>query len=500
MTNPYFKYDWAILYNLGITFAGVLLKHYDEIAQKNRWGRETKTQYAKNYEDNLLPRLQDRPLAEYTAEDFEQVICAISAEKHYKYSTLQHYRRLINHVIAFAVQYEGLIDPLWGMYFSEVLTPKEVAQREDLTLPRSLDPVMVWKMADIIYQSVLSSGEQAGLALLLEAGLRLKEAAGVTFGDLFCETDCNAIPQVFIHNSTKGQTHDLRDGVKTDNGYRTAIISENLALLLIAKQQHAQEILSKKCADTPLGIADIRRMPMVSDKNDLFRHCASPQLTVAFRKLLAKIGYDEKDFLLLQNIVNSQEFTEAVKRVTPKNLGFAEERDPSAYACRRNYNTEMHILGMPPESRQFCMGHKIESSNIQRSDYRNEDLLKQISQLLSMRPYINPSVLDRQTVQTSCYEGKAALNQNFEIPNKKGRLVIEFTGYDLLDPGKISVTFPNGTVVRGRAYTQPLDAPVRPSPDVLYDYLQTHRRARDQAFAAQADEPEGKIAPHPKNK
>ena len=67
--NNYLEYDWAVQCNGQITFAGVLLKHYDAIAEKYHWSTGTKGSYAKDYENNILPRLQDRPLAEYTAED-----------------------------------------------------------------------------------------------------------------------------------------------------------------------------------------------------------------------------------------------------------------------------------------------------------------------------------------------------------------------------------------------------------------------------------------------
>ena len=100
-----------------------------------------------------------------------------------------------------------------------------------------------------------------------------------------------------------------------------------------------------------------------------------------------------------------------------------------------------------------------------------------------MRPYINPSALDNKTIKTSCYESDNVSNQDFEIPNKKGTLVIEFVGYDLLAPGAISIKAPDGTVISGKVYTQPLETPLEQSPSVIYDYLETYRRARDQVRA-----------------
>lgn len=477
----YFEYEWAVQCNGQITFAGVLLKYYDEIAARHHWSDGTKESYAKDYENNILPRLQDRPLAEYTAEDYKQLIYDLSEEKHYKSGTLQHYWHLLKCVTACAVKNEGVQDPFWGVYAGEKCTPKDVAQREDTTIPRSLDPTMVWKMAELMYDAVLESGEQTGLAFMMEDGLRPKEAAGITYGDFRSFEDGETIPKLYIHNSTVGQTHNIRDGLKTDNGYRVAIISKRLEELLVKKRGGTEATLAS--ADPTSGITDISRMPIVHDKNNLFRHCASTQLSTEFRKLFAQVGYSEKNFLLLQNIVDSLEFKAAVKRVTPKELGFAEERDPSAYGWRRNTNTDMHILGVKPEGRKYGMGHDIENTDVKRSDYRNEDLLNQIAKLMNMRPYVNPSVLDRKIIKTSCYEDDNICDQTFEIPNKKGTLIIEFTGYDLLTPGTISLKIPDDTIISGKIYTQPLETPLEQSPSVIYDYLETYRRARDQVRA-----------------
>jgi hypothetical protein len=99
---------------------------------------------------------------------------------------------------------------------------------------------------------------------------------------------------------------------------------------------------------------------------------------------------------------------------------------------------------------------------------------------MNLRPYVNPSVLDPQIIKTTGYQDDNIRDQTFEIPNKKGTLVIEFVSYDLLTPGTISLKIPDGTVISGKVYTQPLETPLEQSPSVIYDYLETYRRARDQ--------------------
>ena len=57
--NNYFEQDWPAQCRKQITFAGVLLKYYDAIAQEHRWGTGTRGSYAKDYEKNILPSLKD---------------------------------------------------------------------------------------------------------------------------------------------------------------------------------------------------------------------------------------------------------------------------------------------------------------------------------------------------------------------------------------------------------------------------------------------------------
>ena len=64
--------------------------------------------------------------------------------------------------------------------------------------------------------------------------------------------------------------------------------------------------------------------------------------------------------------------------------------------------------------------------------------------------------------------------------------MIELTYYDLLTSGTISVTIPNGTVISGKVYSELLETPIDQSPNVIYDYLETYRRARDQAQSEEA--------------
>lgn len=60
----------------------------------------------------------------------------------------------------------------------------------------------------------------------------------------------------------------------------------------------------------------------------------------------------------------------------------------------------------------------------------------------------------------------------------------------MLTPGAISIKAPDGTVISGKVYTQPLETPLEQSPSVIYDYLETYRRAQDEVRAEKEAEVE----------
>lgn len=136
MPYPITDSNWSVQVDNKPTFFGVLWKYFDEIAKENRWGPNTQVLYAGQYEKRILPRLSSLPLECYTAEDFKRVIAEISCEEEINApSTVEHYRKLIKCVIEEAVQEEGIKDPLWGILFSSVTTPKQVQEQKKRSFP-----------------------------------------------------------------------------------------------------------------------------------------------------------------------------------------------------------------------------------------------------------------------------------------------------------------------------------------------------------------------------
>lgn len=482
MPFPISENNWITQYDKKPTFFGILNKYFDQIGKKYRLSQGTMLAYAKEYERHILPRLNARPLESYTAEEFEQVLADIySNGSGCARSTLQHYRQLIARVIEAAVQEEGMKDPLWGITFAEITTPKQVEKQERRMLPKSLTPIQQCAIGEEIYSNAGCSGEMRGLMLTFETGTRLKESAGASIGDFQAPIPGRDIACLAIHTTTVNQGHSRHDMPKTGNGYRIGILGPRATEVIRNTMENAQnaidsgEIILDPNSATPIFEA----IPIANSTKSPLIPCASPQLTQRFRHVLRDAGYADDDYLAAQRIAESEEFAEAEKRVTLGILGFADLKDLTAYILRRQFCTDAHIVGCTPEQRQYAMGHKNENPAVDRRDFRNDDMLALLADKLNKRPAINKDVLlPKETIM----DGQSLINKDFHeesirIPAKKGKLIIRVTSHEPLTPVTIEIKIPDGVKATVKYHQQSSSATQRREVNVLNDYYNEFRRA-----------------------
>lgn len=474
MPYPRDIHKWAVMIDNKLTFFGVLYKHFDAIADAHHLKQSTRNEYAGEYERHILPRFQNHPLEAYAAEDFEAVIQNIaSAGDGCAESTLQRYRMHIKRVIAMAVQHEGMRDPLWGVVFDEVLKPKQVGQRERRTLPKSFTAQQQCAIGEVIYQSAAEFGDNVGLMLSYEAGLRPKESAGVTYGDLWEFGDYGVLA---IHTSTQGQSCKRHGKLKTKNGYRMTVLGSRAVDIINIKKAETSRLLDREKGNS----AAIMTAPIAGKKDDPLQPHSSTQLSKAFRTILQDVGYDSEEYMAATRVVESEEYADAVRKVTPSELGFADERNPTMYIQWRQFCTDMHIVGWNADQIQYAMGHRIENTAIDRRDFRNEDKLKELGEQLNRRPSVNREVLNQECCTVS---GTQLRNNDFHdvrirVPMQKGKIIIRASSHEALTPASVKISLPpNVHAVSCKYYAREDASPQNKEVNVLNDYYDDFRKA-----------------------
>ena len=470
--------------NNGIRFSDVLYQYFDEIAAIHDWGDSTQKQYQSTYIQKIIPRLNDRPLSDYSAEDLEQAYTSVAcSEQACAKSTLRRFRTLIRVVIECAVEKGLIADPMWDVIYPDPTAPTEVAKREKKIgrLPKSMMPIMQVRLGETLYENALYSGDAMGLMLMYEAGLRLKEAAGTSIGDHNVPNPDTSYSTVDIYNSTIGQSHKRHNALKTSNGYRMAALGPRATEILNEQIAQTTKLLDDGTLrlDPDNGIPTIKQVPIGLNRKDAVTPCASPQLTTAFHKLREEIQYEREDFEAAQRIAESDEFEQATKQITDPELGFAEEKDATAYILRRQFNTDAHIVGYIAEERQYAMGHRIENTAVDRRDFRNLDILNALAAKQCKRPSIDRSVLDGRIVdiKEGSYHNDDVHNITLKVPVKKGRLNIRITSHESLVPAQVTMMLPEGVTATCRSYQKKSNLPQRKAVNVLNDYYEAFRTA-----------------------
>lgn len=484
MPFPLIEKCWNIQINGKLTFYGVLDKYYEQIGDRYHLCTKTRISYACEYERHILPRVNDRPLESFTAEDFEQIITDINEEgRGFAKTTLQHYRLLITRVIYAAVNEENMKDPLWGVDFEEVLTPDQVAKKEKKTLPKSLTPLQICAISEQIYNTAFSSGRRTGLMNMLESGARPKEATGASYGDVKKMRLLDSCSTMAIHSSTIKQSRKRKNKLKTKNGYRTAILGPRATNIIKQKKLALNNIdVLQVASDIPDGLEITEILPLACGNEDPSVPCASPDMTKEFRHLLRDVNYGEEDYIAAQRIAESDEFQEAEKLATPTELGFAIEKEPTAYILRRQFCTDLHIVGCTQDEIEYAMGHKIENTAIDRRDFRNEDRITALAEKMIKRPFVSKEVLNQKEMVMSemSYKNSDFYNETIRVPIRKGKLRIRISSHEPLDKASITIILPENLSSKCCYYQSQRSAPQRREVNVLNDYYDSYRKAYEE--------------------
>ena len=472
MPYPLPDSGWAVTIDSKPTYFGVFVKYYDDIGTKYGLSARTAESYAKECEKYIVPRLNGRPLEGYTAEDFERVLeDIVLTEEHCAKTTLLKYRRHIKRVIEMAVQHEGMHDPLWGVEFIPPTTPGHIEQKEKMTLPKSLTVQQQCQIGEAIYSDAAKSGEKMGLMLTYEAGLRPKEVAGVSFGDFQMR---NGYGIAALHTSTIGQGHERHGKLKTKNGYRIAVFGEKASRIIQERKERTQRALVAYASGSneQETVPAIWIAPIAGRVDKPLLPYSSVQISKAYRTLLRNVGYDNQDFLAATRVVESDEFIEAERKSSPEELGFAKVKDPTVYINRRQFCTDMHIVGCTPEERQYAMGHRIENTSVDRRIFRNENMLKILADKLNRRPSVNRSVLSPQchTVSDGAYVNQDFHNEHIRLPVKKGKIRIWVSSHEIISPAHLTITPPEGVNISCTYYESEDRSEQRQTVNVLNDY------------------------------
>lgn len=370
------------------TFCGVLEYRYNHIARY--WNAETRRKHEREYNNIILPALKnhdDKTIREYTRSDYEEAIESIKERGYeqqgivypYSESSIRNFENLIYYVVFQASVY-GLCDNvLWGTKFVLDMPDESDEIEERVTLKKSLSVAQEKRFCREVMSDVAEDGAVVALLIMWALGPRNGEACGLNYGDikqLEGHPDCYT---VWIYKSTKIKSSELQSGGKTYNTGRIVPVSEKLLDFL-----NERKALVCKIAESQGVEVDIDSLPICCDgeldweDDNYLNRCKADRVTMAAHEVFENAGISPKMLAFLD-----AELAEG------NTAAVLKEKEPTAYLLRRNFATQMCILGLSYPEMQYLMGHDVEDAYESRNEFVDSDRIYSMHLKLKQRQLLN---------------------------------------------------------------------------------------------------------------
>lgn len=499
LINENISDDWNSEIGGKPTFAGVLIRYYSEIVDMPRkWSADsTRKQYLRDYNEYVLPELNEQPLEECEREDYDKVIASVYQKRGMdcKESFVQHIRNIIRRVVILAEQKGICRDVLWGTSYGiesegdeEELCSKELVKlRKSFTIDEEIS------IANAVLTDETQSGLRFGLALMFCLGVRNAEACGADFGDIHPLKRDSSKRCLWIYKTTSSESNQEHYGGKSGNVGRVIPIPSRLDDLLERRRQFLIEKVldgslaaerdpdESELSDAEFAEAFVDRLPIVCMGDAYTERCPSRAVTDAGAAILREVKIEQEMLALIDFDIRRPGRTEE---------GIAE-KDPTAYACRRNLGTQLFILGLDEAEIQYIIGHEIEDDNEERSFYRNEEKLYEIALKMERRPIVNyEKDLEPVRVTESFYEEKNVCRTKLEVPidSEKEHVKIQIRKRE--PQTKLEMYFDyEGVSMTGVKEVYDNTEPYGETLNVMHEYQKRYQtRIRQRTKSAAADE------------
>ena len=385
------------------TFRGALEYRYSHISMY--WNDSTKKKYEREYNNIIIPALKDhneKTMREYTKSDYLEALQRIREKgyivngiKHsYTESTIKHFGNLIYYVVYYASEY-GLCDNvLWGSEF-EVDTFSERDEIEEKTfLKKSLSIKQEYELANELLEDAYEEGEKVALLLMWGLGLRNGEACGLNYGDikpLRGHDDCCV---AWIYKSTQIKSRALQAGGKTVNTGRIIPVPE-VILEFLKKRKIIIEQLLIECNSS----LNIDELPICNsgelNNNNFFIRCKADEITAAACKVFETVDISSRQIAYLDRELSESNVADMLK-----------EKEPTAYLLRRNFATQMQILGLKISEIQYLIGHDVEDAYESRNAFVDGDRIYSMYTKLKQREVLNYIASKKNDAEICIRKGK----------------------------------------------------------------------------------------------
>lgn len=402
MANTRIKDNWIRTIITGdgekFTFCGALEKRYGHISA--HWNDETRKKYEREYNDIILPALEDhnsKAIDEYEKADYESAIARIrekgflqsGIKRQYSESTIHHFQNLMYFVVFHSSVYGLCENVLKGSTFSIDIIGEDEEKEFRVQMKKSLTVEQEINLSKELLLDPYESGSNIALLLMWGLGLRNAEACGLNYCDIKPIENHSECFAAWIYKTTKIESNQLQSGGKTYNTGRIVPVPERIISFLFTRKERIKQIINDRKLD-----ADVEDLPIccdgyIDDDTDaLLTRCKAKDVTKAAHSVFDKVGVSSKQIAYLDAELADGDTASILK-----------EKEPTAYLLRRNYATQMCILGLTNAEMQYLMGHDVEDAYESRNEFVDSERIYAMHCKLRFRSLLNNSEDSSNTVQ-----------------------------------------------------------------------------------------------------
>lgn len=361
-------------------FIGATERYFEQI--NDGFALETKDAYIDYYNNNIFPCISyGKRIDDYTVEYIEDLILKIKEENNYQDSTI---RSTIRHLVYDPCKY----------YFHEFhsenhefdLTPNDWHLEENETVNESIQLRITKSLSvkeekkafkELFKDPATEQGEYIALAIQLFTALRLNEVCGANYSDIIEMFDYPDCYYIQVTKSTEVGKNTLKAGGKTYNAFRRIPLVTVLKKFLLARIEYLKDNISFPYVYRDITYNSVYDLPIACKGNEYGRRCSSKELGEVGRDFLRyKVGMTKEELA-------GVEFAYYQDKGSEYDLG---EKSPTTYLLRRNLATHLYSLGFGITESQYLMGHKMENTDLKRSDFGDEQFLYELWKKLQYHP------------------------------------------------------------------------------------------------------------------
>lgn len=359
-----------------LTFAGTLRSKWTEIAEQWGWNEDTQEQYERDYKRHVLPYIpQNKALQDLTLEELENFLMK---KQEFSEITVRHFKHLIKVVLQAGLSKEAYDELILGSALDFVVPENDVKKakfyqvRKSLTIPQRMHLLKYFTA-----EPIALGGEDAGLFLMSMCGLRNNEACATDYEDLreIPESDRKCL---WVYKSTAEKSSRIKASGKSANANRYLPVPPLVVRFLERRQAYLQEQIDS--GTLKVGVRSAGKLPIVCHGKNYTSRCQADDLGRAAKKLFRNLpGFDMQILSILDEEAHSIDPEEQDQKDV-------EEKSPTAYLFRHDYATTLHCLGLTEAEIEYCIGHKMERTELTRNDFGSADILKEISEIIERHP------------------------------------------------------------------------------------------------------------------